>query len=130
MRRIVRPAALVEAYFDNLTQPQQLAVRALRDLVLEAVPPLEQTVLWGDLAFMVQGRNLLSIGAHTSYAALRLSNGALLTQEFPELQGAGKGMRMLKLPYGSSIDSERVKAVVQACYDLARSAGGGRGPQA
>lgn len=127
MRRIVRPAALVEAYFDNLTPPQQLAVRALRDLVLAAVPSLEQTVLWGDLAFMVQGRNLLSIGAHKSYAALQLSNGALLTSQFPELLGGGKGMRMLKLPYGSPIDEERVKAVVQACHTLARSAGGDRG---
>ena len=121
MRRLVRPAALVEAYFDNLPPPQQVAVKALRELVLHAVPDLEQTVLWGDLAFMVQGRNLLSIAAHRSYAALQLSNGAQLVAAFPELEGGGKGMRMVKLRYGQPIDQARLVALIRACHATARA---------
>jgi hypothetical protein len=122
MRRIVRPSALVEAYFDTLAPPQALGIRALRDVVLAAVPELEPTVLWGDLAFMVQGRNLLSIGAHKTYASLQISNGALLEAAFPELEGHAKGMRLVKLRFGEPVDLDRLQALVRASFALARGA--------
>lgn len=118
MRHLVRPGALVATYFDTLAPAQSATARALQQAVLAAAPNLEQTVKWGNLTFITEGRNLLAIVAHKAHAHLQVFNGALLGHEFPQLEGVGKGIRHLKVRYSQPVNIELVQSVVRASVAL------------
>ncbi|MEX8519132.1 MAG: DUF1801 domain-containing protein [Leptothrix sp. (in: b-proteobacteria)] len=119
MRHLVRPAAIVAAYFDTLTPPQQVSVRAMQQALLEAVPTLEQSVKWGNLTFTCHGRNALAIVVHKAHLTLQVFNGVLLGERFPQLEGVGKGMRHMKLRYGQAVDVELVGQIARAAVATA-----------
>ncbi|MCK6423874.1 MAG: DUF1801 domain-containing protein [Burkholderiaceae bacterium] len=114
MRHLVRPSALVATYFDTLAPNQVATARALQQAVLAAAPQLEQSVKWGNLTFVSEGRNLLAIVTHKAHAHLQVFNGALLGAEFPELEGVGKGIRHLKQRYSQPVDAALVQDLVRA----------------
>ncbi|MFM2119946.1 MAG: hypothetical protein RL722_1414 [Pseudomonadota bacterium] len=118
MRQLVRPAALVAAYFDTLSEPQAACARSLQQAVLSEAPELEQAVKWGNLTFTLAGRNLLALALHKSHAHLQVFNGAQLAERFPMLEGVGKGQRHLKLRYGQPVDAELVAVLVRASVEL------------
>ena len=115
MRSIVRPAALVEAWLDNLRPEQRLLARALNDATLLAEPTLLRTVKWGNLVYLHQATHALAIVMHKQHANLQLFNGALLAPSFPLLEGTGKGLRHLKFRYSQAPDLALVGRVVKAC---------------
>ena len=114
MRQLVRPSALVATYFDTLAPNQVATAKALQQAVQTAAPQLEQTVKWGNLTFVLEGRNLLAVVTHKAHAHLQVFNGALLAQDFPELEGVGKGIRHLKQRYSQPVDATLVQDVVRA----------------
>lgn len=114
MRHLVRPSALVATYFDTLAPNQVPTARALQQAVLAAAPQLEQTVKWGNLTFVSEGRNLLAIVTHKAHAHLQVFNGAMLGAEFPELEGVGKGIRHMKQRYSQPVDDALVQDIVRA----------------
>jgi hypothetical protein len=118
VRQLVRPGALVAAYFDTLSEPQMICARSLQQAVLAAAPEIEQAVKWGNLTFLGAGRNLLALALHKSHAHLQVFGGAQLALQFPELEGVGKGQRHLKLKYGQMVNAELVGDLVRASVKL------------
>lgn len=118
MRSILRPAALIETWFDNLRPEQRDLARILRTLVQDASPELVQTVKWGNLMFTHEGTHAVAIVMHKDHANLQVFNGALLSDQFPELEGTGRGVRHIRFRYRYPVDEELVREVVQACVDL------------
>lgn len=118
MRSILRPAALIETWFDNLRPEQRDLARILRTLVQDASPDLVQTVKWGNLMFTHEGTHAVAIVMHKDHANLQVFNGALLSDQFPELEGTGRGVRHIRFRYRYPVDEELVREVVQACVDL------------
>jgi uncharacterized protein YdhG (YjbR/CyaY superfamily) len=114
VRQLVRPGALVAAYFDTLSEQQLICARSLQQVVLATAPEIEQAVKWGNLTFLAGGRNLLALALHKSHAHMQVFNGAQLALQFPELDGVGKGQRHLKLKYGQPVDAELVRDIVLA----------------
>lgn len=115
MRSMLQSAALIDAWFDTL-QPEQLDLaRALRECVAAAEPSLAQSVKWGNLMFTHGGRHALAIVIHKDHANLQVFNGVALAERFPMLEGAGKGMRHLRLRYRQPLDEELVEALTHAC---------------
>jgi hypothetical protein len=114
VRHLVRPGALVAAYFDTLSEPQLACARSLQQVVLAVAPEIELAVKWGNLTFLSGGRNLLALALHKSHAHLQVFNGAQLALQFPELDGVGKGQRHLKLKYGQAVDPDLVSDIVRA----------------
>jgi hypothetical protein len=117
MRSILRPAALIETWFDNLRPEQQDLARLLRDLVHRASPELVSSVKWGNLMFTHEGTHAVAIVMHKDHANLQIFNGAALAERFPELEGTGRGVRHLRFRYRYPIDEELVREVVQACVE-------------
>lgn len=113
MRTLVRPAALVESWFDMLPDAQRLTARELRAALLAAEPGFVQAVKWGNLVFMLGGANVVSIVPHKTHANLQFFNGALLAAQWPQLEGTGRGLRHLKCRYGQEIDAALVAALVR-----------------
>ena len=121
MRSILRPAALIETWFDNLRPEQRDLARILRSLVQDASPELVQTVKWGNLMFTHEGTHAVAIVMHKDHANLQIFNGASLSDQFPELEGTGRGMRHIRFRYRYPVDEDLVREVVQACVDLMAS---------
>lgn len=120
MRHLVRPSALVAAFFDTLPPEQVQAARLLQKAVQAAVPVLEQSVKWGNLTFMLRGRNLMAVSLHRHHVHLQFFNGALLVPRFAQLEGAGRGMRQLRWRYGQPIDEALIKELVIASVGAAQ----------
>lgn len=114
MRGTMRPHALVAAYFDTLAPDQRDTAQALQRAVLEAAPELSQAVKWGNLVFMAERQNLLAIVAHKGHANLQFFHGASLADDFPQLEGTGKGLRHLKCRYRQPVDTALVAQLVRA----------------
>lgn len=113
MRTPVRPAALVESWFDLLPDAQRPLARELQALVAAAEPRLSQTVKWGNLVFMLAGTNLVAIVPHKGHVNLQFFNGAALAPQWPQLEGTGKGLRHLKCRTGQPVDAALVGALVR-----------------
>jgi uncharacterized protein YdhG (YjbR/CyaY superfamily) len=118
MRSILRPAALIETWFDTLRPEQQDLARALRDAVHASAPELVSAVKWGNLMFTREGTHAVAIVMHRDHANLQVFNGAALAERFPELEGSGRGVRHLRFRCRYPLDEELVREVVQACVEL------------
>lgn len=114
MRRPIHSAALINSFFDSLTADQRDVAQALQQVILQAAPHLRQEVKWGNLCFLDEGDNLIAIVLHKSQAHLQVFNGAQLVDEFPQLEGTGRGMRLIKCRYRQPIDQALVAAITQA----------------
>ncbi len=118
MRSILRPAALIETWFDNLRPDQRDLARILRTLVQSASPELAQSVKWGNLMFTHEGTHAVAIVMHKDHANLQIFNGASLVDQFPELEGTGRGMRHVRFRYRFPVDEDLVRELVRACVEL------------
>lgn len=118
MRSILRPAALIETWFDTLRPEQKDLARRLRELVTSAAPELQSSVKWGNLMFTHEGTHAVAIVMHKDHANLQIFNGAALVDRFPELEGTGRGVRHLRFRYRYPVDEELVRQAVQACVEL------------
>jgi hypothetical protein len=118
MRSILRPAALIETWFDTLRPEQKDMARRLRELVVAAAPELASSVKWGNLMFTYEGTHAVAIVMHKDHANLQIFNGASLVDRYPELEGGGKGVRHLRFRYRYPVDEELVREVVRACVEM------------
>ena len=118
MRSILRPAALIETWFDNLRPEQHDMARRLRSLVQSAAPELVPSVKWGNLMFTHEGTHAVAMVMHKDHANLQVFNGVSLIDRFPELEGTGRGMRHIRFRYRLPIDEDLVRQLVQACVEL------------
>ncbi len=131
MRRPLQSPALINAFYDSVRPEQRDTAQAIQKAILSVAPQLRPEVKWGNLVFTNDGDNLLALVLFKMNAHLQVFNGVHLLSDFPELQGAGKGMRHVKFRYRQPIDEKLVCELTQASLDaLVRSyrthyAGGG-----
>ena len=118
MRSILRPAALIETWFDTLRPEQKDMARRLRELVVSSAPELASSVKWGNLMFTHEGTHAVAIVMHKDHANLQIFNGAALYDRYPELEGSGRGVRHLRFRYRYPVDEELVREVVRACVEM------------
>jgi len=109
MRRPLQSPALVNAFYDSLRPEQRETGQAMHRAILAAAPHLRPEVKWGNLCFMNDGDNVMAIVLFKANAHLQIFNGVMLVGEFPELEGAGKGMRHIKVRYRTPVDEQLVR---------------------
>ncbi len=117
MRSILRSPALIDAWFDTLRPEQRELALVLHDAVSAAAPALATSIKWGNLMFTCGSTHAVAIVMHKSHANLQVFNGALLSAQFPALEGTGRGARHLKFRYHLPVDAALVRSVVLACVD-------------
>jgi len=115
MRRPLQSPALVNAFFDSLRPEQRDTAQAIQQAILSAAPHLRQEVKWGNLCFVNDRDNVMAIVLYNKNAHLQIFNGVLLLSDFPELEGAGRGMRHLKMRYRQAIDEQLIKDLTTSC---------------
>src|SRR3989338_6521028 len=122
MRRPLQSPALINAFYDSLRPEQRDTAQAMHKAILAAAPHLRPEVKWGNLCFMNDGDNVMAIVLHKMHAHLQVFNGVMLVGEFPELDGAGKGMRHIKVRYRQPVNEQLVRELTLACLQAAAAA--------
>lgn len=118
MRRPLQSPALVSAFYDSVRPEQRETGLIVQNAVLAAAPSLRVEVKWGNLVFTQDGFNLMALVLFNVNAHLQVFNGASLTNQFPELQGAGKGMRHVKFRYRQPVDEGLIQDIAAASLHL------------
>lgn len=117
VRTLVRPAALVESWFDLLAEGARATARELWAAVMQAEPVLAQTVKWGNLVFMSGGVNAMAIVVHRHHVHLQFFNGTVLAVQYPQLEGSGRTVRHLGVRVGQPVDTDLVGRLAHACVE-------------
>jgi hypothetical protein len=117
MRTLLRSGALIESWFDMLTDEQRPIARALHAAVTAAAPSLHATVRWGNIVYQHEGTNALAIVPHKSHVNLQLFRGAAVAPMYPQLEGSGKGVRHLKLRTAEAVNADLIARITAAAID-------------
>ena len=94
-------ATLIAGY----PEPQRATVNALRALIREVAPHLDESVKWGKPAYGRGPKTLCSLVPHIHYVNLQVFNGAGLPDPDRLLEGTGKSLRHVKCR--TTADAER-----------------------
>ena len=71
--------------------------RLLRSLVLDAEPGVDESLKWGNPAFVKDGGMRIYVADQRNYMHLGFYNGAKLTNADGLVEGTGKNMRHIKV---------------------------------
>jgi len=108
--RAARSKALIRAWLDFLPPPQRPVAERVRQLVLEAVPALEESIRWGHLVLALDGgRPLLALATHKTGLHLR---------RLGRSEGADMGEpaeRGLRLRHNEPLPEADILALVRTC---------------
>jgi uncharacterized protein YdhG (YjbR/CyaY superfamily) len=119
MRRPLQSPALVNAFYDSVRPEQRETAQIMHKAILAAAPHLRPEVKWGNLCFMNDNDNMLAIVMYKMHAHLQVFNGIALVGEFPELDGAGKGMRHVKFRYRQPVNEQLIRELTLASLQAA-----------
>ena len=119
MRRPLQSPALVNAFYDSLRPEQRETAQIMHRAILAAAPQLRPEVKWGNLCFMNEHENVMAIALFKMNAHLQIFNGVALVPDFPELEGAGKGMRHIKSRYRQPVNEQLVRELTLASLQAA-----------
>jgi uncharacterized protein YdhG (YjbR/CyaY superfamily) len=117
MRRPLQSPALINAFYDSLRPEQRDTAQAMQKAIQAVAPHLRPEVKWGNLCFMNDNDNIMAIVLYKMHAHLQIFNGVQLVADFPELDGAGRGMRHVKFRYRQPINDLLVRELTQASLD-------------
>ncbi len=109
---------MVANFFDSLPSGQVATAVAIHGAVIAAAPGIDQAVRWGNLMFLVRGHHLATLVLHKGQAHLQFVQGAVLAEQFPQLEGVGKGMRILKFRYSQPVDADFVSRITATAVRL------------
>lgn len=127
MRKLLRSAALVDAWFDLLPPSHQALTRAVHELVMAQEPTLVPAVKWGTLGYSLDEAPVFELAPHRVNLQLQVLQGAALQRQFPELEGLARSQRHLRFRYSRPIPDEAlVRDLVDAAVRLTRLHPGGR----
>lgn len=107
----------VDAYIAGLPEAQREIAKTIRKLILTSVPTLRETIKWGAPCF-VASENVCSFMGHKKHANLYFFRGTELTDKHGLLEGAGKGMRHVKISSLKDIRKGPIATLVKAAAKL------------
>lgn len=117
MRTLLRSGALIDSWFDMLTDEQRPVARTLHATVIAAVPALRAAVRWGNVVYQYEGANALALVPHKNHVNLQLFKGAAVAARYPQLEGSGKGVRHLKLRQTEAVVPDLISCIVRAAVE-------------
>lgn len=104
----------VEEYIGKHPEWEEEILR-LRDLLLSN--GMEETIKWGVPVYMIEGKNVISIGAFKNHCALWFFNGALLKENTALLHNAQedktKALRQIRFEKGTKIKPGKLQKYIE-----------------
>jgi hypothetical protein len=107
----------IEDILSKLNARQLDTVNRLRGLVKTVVPDAVETSKWGNITYLLDGRNLAWIVCYRDHADLGFFRGAELKSS--RLEGSGKGLRHVKVRTTDDIDESEFGRLLHDAVKLA-----------
>jgi hypothetical protein len=98
-------AAEVDAWFEKYENPMKPVVQAIRRVVLEADPRIDEVIKWQAPTFVYKGNLASFYPKSKQHASLMFHLGAKTPGEFPSMEGSGDTSRVMK--FADLADVER-----------------------
>jgi len=110
----------VDRWVDALGRPHRDVVNAIRRIVREAAPELEETIKWGQPCYVYRGNNVCYIAPSAERVNFGFFRGADLEDPGHLLEGTGKKLRHVKLGLGKIPRKAPLQALVREAVSLQR----------
>lgn len=88
------------------------------EITYQSQPPRSRSYMWKMVRYAVDGRNVVGIGAFSTYAALFFYRGREIDDGGGLLQGGGKEMRSITLRATSDAEQPAVARIVRKAFKL------------
>ena len=114
----------VAAFIAALPQPQRNISKALRKLIRQTAPDLEESIKWNMPYYRAFG-GVCCIYPCSDHVNLQIMQGAHLKDPTKILEGTGKGMRHVKIYDARQIPGAAIKGLLKQAVarDAARRSG-------
>ena len=96
-------------------QPKD-ATEKLRSVVKKTLPKAEETVKWGNITYLLHGKNVAWIIQYRNHVDFGFFRGAELSSKL--LEGTGKGLRHIKIKTGKDIDEAEIARLLKDAAKL------------
>ena len=106
----------VEAYVKSLNAPMRELTEKLRTIIKEALPDATETIKWGNLTYIIEGKNVAWILSYKDHVDLGFFMGAKLKSKL--LEGTGKGLRHVKVWSGSDVKEDEFARLLKDAAKL------------
>lgn len=103
--------AEVDAYIEQAPLAQQKTLKALRDLIFEAVPETKEALKWKQPVYSTV-KDYVYLKAHPGYVNLGFFNFTQIEAKTELLEGTGKRMRHIKIRQFSEVDRSHLKELI------------------
>ncbi len=120
MARAPRVKSDVDRWVDALGRPHRDVVNAIRRVVREAAPELDETIKWGQPCYVYRGNNVCYIAPAADRVNFGFFRGADLGDPQHLLEGAGKKLRHVKVGLGKRPRRDALKALIREAVALHR----------
>ena len=112
----------IDHYYFSKEEPNQSCLLALRDIIKEYVPELEETIKYGIPCFLLKKKMFcyLNIYQKTGEPYILWVDGHLL--EHPDLeQGDRKRMKILRVNPSRDIQLQKIHSILEQALEIRRS---------
>ena len=110
----------VDAWLADYDNPMKPVVSAIRDLVMKALPEVEEAIKWQAPTFVYKGNIASFFPKAKRHASLMFHKGAEIPGDFPHLVGDGKEARQMKFVDQDDLAAQKdeLQAVIRAWVAL------------
>lgn len=107
----------VDRLLAAIGSPQQGVAQALRDLVLETGPELQEEVKWGTPCYIAR-KIVCAISVHADHTNLQFYHGTSLRDPKGLLEGTGKSLRHVKLHTEADVRPALLRPLLRQAIEL------------
>jgi hypothetical protein len=111
---------VAEDFLSSLPEEKRKLTKMVREIVLQADEKIEEAIMWGNLTFVKDGKNLAFIYTYdkASYINFGFLKATSLKDPKGLFQGTGKGMRHVKIYSEKDIDNKQFSVWVKEAVQL------------
>jgi len=106
----------IEEILKKFDPEKKATANKLRTIVKKTLPDAEETIKWGNITYLYNGKNLCWICAYQNHLDFGFFQGAKLKS--PLLEGTGKGLRHIKIRTKEDINEKEIGRLLRETAGL------------
>ena len=103
----------IQSYFDQLPEPAKSVALRIHTCILSVKKGLKVEIKWSRPVYMVNGQNFAYIVANKKHLNFGFYNSDQIRSYREKLEGTGKNLRHIKIPYDQKIDTEMIQVLTR-----------------
>ena len=109
----------IEKILESLNPEKRELTEALRSIVKQVLPEVEETVKWGNITYLLGGENLAWIIVYGDHVDLGFFRGTELNSKL--LEGTGKNLRHIKMRNIVEINQAEISRLLEKAAELEKT---------